>query len=195
MIFLHLGAECLAKTIANSFVEPGWIDEAFLALNALSKKLSLDLSIQIAQCLRKQRKYIEAKKAIGLSLENDYRNIFKGVCDKLINDNLNAADIEFEKVIKSIKSFKDVKKLLSANKKYWQMFPQDEIIFVSRILPIMKKRPNSCLPIQFVNQVSALENSLTVANHFKTNVMKKSTKHFFINCCSDPIKPIYISRK
>ena len=107
----------------------------------------------------------------------------------------NAADVEFEKVIKSIKSFKDVKKLLNANKKYLQIFPEDEIIFVSRILPIMKKQPNSCLPIQFVNQVSALENSLTVANHFKTNLMKKPTTHFFINCCSDPIKPIYTSRE
>jgi hypothetical protein len=97
-------------------------------------------------------------------------------------------------VIKSIKSFKDLKKLLSANNKYLQVFPEDEIIFVSRILPIMKKQPNSCLPIQFVNQVSALENSLKVANHFKTNLMKKSTTHFFINCCSDPIKPIYTSR-
>ena len=129
----HLGAECLAKTISNSFVKPGWIDEAIPALNVLSKKFSLDLSIEIAQCLRKQGKYIEAKKAIGLGLGNDYRNIFKGVC-LLQNrkENLNAADIEFEKVIKGIKSFKDVKKLLSANKKYWQLFPEDEIIFVSR---------------------------------------------------------------
>ena len=171
------------------------IDEAIIVLKALTKKFSLDLSIQLAQCLRKQEKYIEAKKSIGFGLENDYRNIFKGVCNKLINDNLNAADIEFEKVIKSIKSFKDVKKLLNANNKYLQIFPEDEIIFVSRILPIMKKQPNSCLPIQFVNQVSALENSLTVANHFKTNLMKKPTTHFFINCCSDPIKPIYTSRE
>ena len=190
----------MANTILNSFFEIGAIDKAipanvFQALEPLTDIFSLDLSIQLAQRLRKQGKYIEAKKAIGSGHGNDYRNIFKGVCNKLINDNLNAADIEFEKVIKSIKSFKDVKKLLNANNKYLQVFPEDEIIFVSRILPIMKQQPNSCLPIQFVNQVSALENSLTVANHFKTNLMKKSTTHFFINCCSDPIKPIYASRQ
>ena len=191
----------MANTIFNSFVEIGAIDKAipakvFQALEPLTEIFSLDLSIQLAQRLRKQGKYIEAKKAIGSVIgNNDYRNIFKGVCNKLINDNLNAADVEFEKVIKSIKSFKDVKKLLNVNNKSLQMFPEDEIIFVSRILPIMKKQPNSCLPIQFVNQVSALENSLTVANYFKTNLMKKSTTHFFINCCSDPIKPIYTSRE
>ena len=190
----------MANTIFNSFVEIGAIDKAIQALMEMFKLteiFSLDLSIQLAQRLRKQGKYIEAKKAIGSGLGNNdnYRNIFKGVCNKLINGNLNAADEEFEKVIKSIKSFKDVKKLLNDNNKYWQMFPEDEIIFVSRILPIMKKQPNSCLPIQFVNQVSALENSLTVANHFKTNLMKKSTTRFFINCCSDPIKPIFISRE
>ena len=187
----------MANTILNSFVEIGSIDKAipakvFQALEQLTEIFSLNLSIQLAQRLRKQGKYIEAKKAIGSVIGNNdnYGNIFKGVCNKLINDNHNAADLEFEKVIKSIKSFKDVKKLLNANSKYLQMFPEDEIIFVSRILPIMKKQPNSCLPIQFVNQVSALENSLTVANHFKTNLMKKSTTRFFINCCSDPIKPI-----
>ena len=191
----------MANTIFNSFVEIGAIDKAipakvFQALEPLTEIFSLDLSIQLAQRLRKQGKYIEAKKAIGSIIgNNDYRNIFKGVCNKLINDNLNAADVEFEKVIKSIKSFKDVKKLLNVNNKSLQMFPEDEIIFVSRILPIMKKQPNSCLPIQFVNQVNALENSLTVANHFKTNLRKKSTTHFFINCCSDPIKPIYTSRQ
>ena len=191
----------MANTIFNSFVEIGAIDKAipakvFQALEPLTEIFSLDLSIQLAQRLRKQGKYIEAKKAIGSVIgNNDYRNIFKGVCNKLINDNLNAADVEFEKVIKSIKSFKDVKKLLNVNNKSLQMFPEDEIIFVSRILPIMKKQPNSCLPIQFVNQVNALENSLTISNHFKTNVMKKSTTHFFINCCSDPIKPIYTSRE
>ena len=187
----------MANTIFNSFVEIGAIDKAisakvFQALEPLTEIFSLDLSIQLAQRLRKQGKYIEAKKSIGFGLENDYRNIFKGVCNKIINDNLNAADVEFEKVIKSIKSFKGVKKLLNANNKYLQLFPEDEIIFVSRILPIMKKQPNSCLPIQFVNQVNALENSLTVANHFKTNLMKKSTTQFFINCCSDPIKPLEI---
>ena len=79
----------MANTIINSYVEIGWIDEAIQVLKVFSKKFNLDLSIQLAQCLRKQGKCIEAKKAIGSGLYNiDYRNIFKGVCNKVIDDNL-----------------------------------------------------------------------------------------------------------
>ena len=95
----------MANTVSNSFVEMDGIDEAIVVLKALTKKFSLDLSIQRAQCLRKQGKYIEAKKAIGFGLENDYRNIFKGVCNKLLNDNLTGKSFSEALILASVSLF------------------------------------------------------------------------------------------
>ena len=83
-------------------------------------------------------------------------------------DNLkNVCDKEFEKVIKKIKSFNDVKDLFNRNKKEFQMFPQDAVTFVDRIVPILKKQPNSVLSLKFVNQIFALKNSFSVSEYLR----------------------------
>ena len=94
------------------------IDEAIVVLKALTKRFSLDLSIQRAQCLRKQGKYIEAKKAIGFGLENDYRNIFKGVCNKLLNDNLTGKSFSEAFILASVNSQYNMRFFIEFPEKY-----------------------------------------------------------------------------
>ena len=108
----------MANTVSNSFVEMDGIDEAIIVLKALSKKFSLDLSIQLAQCLRKQGKYIEAKKSIGFGLENDYRNIFKGVCNKLLNDNLTGKSFSEALILASVNSQHNIRLFFEFPEKY-----------------------------------------------------------------------------
>ena len=170
------GSLCLAKTISNAYIELGNLGKAISTLKTLSNRFSkseweIDVSVQIAQCLRMQGKYFEAKKALDESpnKNDDYKNIFRGMCYSHLNpDDLKKfCDKEFEKVIKKIKSFNDVKELFNRNKKEFQMFPQDAITFVDRIVPILKKQPNSVLSLKFVNQIFALKNSLSVSEYLR----------------------------
>ena len=80
-----LGSLCLAKTISNAYIELGNLDKAISTLKTLTKRFSksewaIDVSVQIAQCLRMQGKYFEAKKALDESpnQNDDYKNIFRG---------------------------------------------------------------------------------------------------------------------
>ena len=75
----------MAKTISNAYIELGNLDKAISTLKTLTKRFSksewaIDVSVQIAQCLRMQGKYFEAKKALDESpnKNDDYKNILRG---------------------------------------------------------------------------------------------------------------------
>jgi len=109
--------------------------------------LIFDPSIRIAQCWRKEFEFERAKEALddSIHIDENYKHIFRGICNLYISgatksdQSTNACDTEFQKVIENVITFKDVKNLINKNRNSLELFPEDIIHFVDRILPISKK--------------------------------------------------------
>jgi len=136
------------------------------------KRRRFDPLTRIAQCWRIEGNFDNAIKSIddSLTIDKNYKHIFKGICNYHKTKNVDFLDTEFAKVIETFGTFNDVKQILNKNKEAFEIFPEDRFLLIDRILPFLKRRLKKSISMDFIRQIENLKNSLRVTYYLKTKL-------------------------